>query len=226
MPYYVFLDGVQLPVAPSKISMKIKNQNKTINLINGGEYNLLKTPGLTEFSFEALLPQVRYPFATYPEGFKEAYYYLDKLEKLKIGKKPFWFKVVRALPSGKLLFNTNYLVSLEDYEVTEDAKEGFDVKVKINLKHFREFGTKYINIVNQSNTEAASPVAVVTEERPVENPPTPKTYVVKKGDCLWNIAKKYLGNGARYTEIYELNKDKIKNPNLIYPGQELILPDY
>ena len=39
-----------------------------------------------------------------------------------------------------------------------------------------------------------------------------------------NIAKKQLGNGADYTKIYNLNKDKIKNPNLIYPGQVLTLP--
>ena len=50
------------------------------------------------------------------------------------------------------------------------------------------------------------------------------TYTVKSGDCLWNIAKKYLGDGSRYTEIYNLNKDKIKNPNLIYPNQVLTLP--
>ena len=51
-----------------------------------------------------------------------------------------------------------------------------------------------------------------------------ETYVVVKGDCLWNIAKKFYGSGAQYTRIYNANKDKIKNPNLIYPGQVLIIP--
>lgn len=51
-----------------------------------------------------------------------------------------------------------------------------------------------------------------------------KSYTVKKGDCLWNIAKKYYGNGAQYTKIYNANKGKIKNPNLIYPGQVLTIP--
>ena len=50
------------------------------------------------------------------------------------------------------------------------------------------------------------------------------TYVVVKGDCLWNIAKKFYGSGAQYTRIYNANKDKIKNPNLIYPGQVLTIP--
>lgn len=50
------------------------------------------------------------------------------------------------------------------------------------------------------------------------------TYTVKKGDCLWNIAKKELGDGIRWKEIYELNKDQISDPGLIYAGQEFVLP--
>nr|WP_300838902.1 phage tail protein [uncultured Acetatifactor sp.] len=50
------------------------------------------------------------------------------------------------------------------------------------------------------------------------------TYVVVKGDCLWTIAKKFYGNGAQNTRIYNANRDKIKNPNLIYPGQALTIP--
>lgn len=44
------------------------------------------------------------------------------------------------------------------------------------------------------------------------------TYVIKTGDTLWNIAKKYLGNGARYTEIKKLNSLK---GDTIFPGQKL-----
>ena len=51
-----------------------------------------------------------------------------------------------------------------------------------------------------------------------------ETYTVVKGDSLWKIARKYLGKGARYTEIFELNKDKISNPNYIYPSQVLVMP--
>lgn len=49
------------------------------------------------------------------------------------------------------------------------------------------------------------------------------TYVVKKGDCLWNIAKVHLGAGEKYPEIVKANPS-IKNPNKIYPGQEIIIP--
>ncbi|MBN1179698.1 MAG: LysM peptidoglycan-binding domain-containing protein [Anaerolineae bacterium] len=51
-----------------------------------------------------------------------------------------------------------------------------------------------------------------------------RTYVVKSGDSLSKIARDVLGNANRWPEIFEANKDKIKDPNLIYPGQELTLP--
>ena len=53
---------------------------------------------------------------------------------------------------------------------------------------------------------------------------TDTTYVVQKGDCLWSIAEKELGDGFRWKEIYELNRESIADPSLIYPGQELRMP--
>ena len=51
-----------------------------------------------------------------------------------------------------------------------------------------------------------------------------KTYVVQPGDSLSKIAKELLGDAARWPEIFELNKDQIKDPNLIRVGQELRIP--
>ena len=52
-----------------------------------------------------------------------------------------------------------------------------------------------------------------------------KTYTVKAGDCLWNIAKQLYGKGSDYTKIYNANKGTIgSNPNLIYPGQVFTIP--
>ena len=53
-------------------------------------------------------------------------------------------------------------------------------------------------------------------------------YEVRKGDCLWRIAKKILGDGARYTDIVAWNEDLIQDPGLIYPGMKLqiILDSY
>jgi nucleoid-associated protein YgaU len=49
-------------------------------------------------------------------------------------------------------------------------------------------------------------------------------YEIQKGDTLWAIATKHLGNGAKYTEIFEANKEVIKDPDLIYPGQKIRIP--
>lgn len=51
-----------------------------------------------------------------------------------------------------------------------------------------------------------------------------RTYVVKAGDSLSKIAKEVYGDAARWPEIFEANKDKIKDPDAIRPGQELRIP--
>ncbi|AJE45643.1 peptidoglycan-binding protein LysM [Celeribacter indicus] len=52
----------------------------------------------------------------------------------------------------------------------------------------------------------------------------PRFHEVRKGDTLWAIAEKTLGNGARYTEIFEANKPMLSHPDKIYPGQVLRIP--
>lgn len=49
-------------------------------------------------------------------------------------------------------------------------------------------------------------------------------YVVQPGDSLSKIAKNYYGNAMKYPEIFEANKEVIKDPDLIYPGQKLRIP--
>jgi nucleoid-associated protein YgaU len=48
--------------------------------------------------------------------------------------------------------------------------------------------------------------------------------VVSRGDSLWRISRFTYGDGARYALVYRANRDRIRNPNLIYPGQTLVLP--
>jgi nucleoid-associated protein YgaU len=51
-----------------------------------------------------------------------------------------------------------------------------------------------------------------------------RTHTVKKGDSLWKIAKAELGDGGRWKEIFELNKDKLKTPEALRDGMQLRLP--
>ena len=52
----------------------------------------------------------------------------------------------------------------------------------------------------------------------------PDYYEVKKGDSLWNIAKRFYSTGGKWIRIFEANSDKIKNPSIIYPYQRLTIP--
>lgn len=63
------------------------------------------------------------------------------------------------------------------------------------------------------------------------NAPAPKPeeevaeyYTIESGDTLWGIAAKFLGNGAKYPEIFEANREVIEDPDKIFPGQKIRIP--
>lgn len=224
---------MQLPIAPSKLQLKINSSNKTANLINDGEINIIKTPGLTDVSFEILLPNVKYPFATYPDGFKSAEYYLLHLKALKKSLSPLVFSITRTRPNGDYLFGNSMQVTLEDYTIIEDAeKYGFDVGVSISLKEYRDYFTKVLSLNDKasssnsasggttSSDSSAGKVATVEQNR-ASNKSTASTHTVKSSETLWAICQKELGDGSKYAEIAKINN--ISNPNLIKVGQVIRL---
>ena len=73
----------------------------------------------------------------------------------------------------------------------------------------------FSNVQSGSSSTAPSPAASSTIG----------TYVVKQGDSLSKIAKERYGNANDWRKIYEANKDLIKDPDLIYPGQTLKIPN-
>lgn len=230
--YEFYLDDLLLPVAPESVDTKISNQNKTVTLINEGEINLLKSPGLTEISFTAFIPGVKYPWARYQRISASQIWhpikYLNKLEELKNSLEPFTFLIFREW-HGKTDkdFKTNIRVTLESYTIKEAAKNGEDIMVDIKLKQYKPFGTKTITI-KQETAEAAS------EREAPSNPP--KSYTVDYGDTLGGIAQKTMGDGTKWPKIYELNKAAIEdaavkaghesamNGNIIVPGTVIKIP--
>ncbi len=75
-------------------------------------------------------------------------------------------------------------------------------------------------------TLAATPPAAaapVTTGRQLKKPAN--VAAVKRGDTLWAMAHRFYGNGRRYGEIAGANKEQIKDPNLIFPKQQLAIPD-
>lgn len=254
--YCMYIQKVLFPITPGKMTIKTHNMNKTITLINESEVNLIKTPGLSEITIdELLLPAFQnYPFAQYgilrDENGKKlagnnkdqhADYYIDKLEAWKKKKKPVTFVLSRTSPDGThLLWDTNFDVTIEDYEIIEDAdKYGMDICVKLIMKEYRTWGAKKVikekNGKNKTNSSKNKTKATVKKTRKTKE--KAKSYVVKSGDCLINIAKKQLNDSSKWTKIYNLNKSVIEatakkhgrksssNGHWIYPGTKLKLPN-
>ena len=69
-----------------------------------------------------------------------------------------------------------------------------------------------------------SPADTETPAQPEQPAGDPQTYTVQSGDCLWDIAARELGSGLRWSEIYDLNRDILSDPDRIQIGQELVLP--
>ena len=216
MAYEVYIDDMLLPIPPQKIPIKYPGQNETATLINGEEINITRPPGLAEISIDVVIPQMDYPCASWDGSVEDAEEFISRLQDLKESGDTFEFIVIRDS------FDTNMDVTLEDYNVSDDVKEGLDLVVSLTMKEARHYGTKIMNfaiVPEQPIPAAASP----SPGRPAAQPQV-KTYTVKSGDCLWNIAKKQLGDGNRWKEIHNLNLDKISNPNLIHAGLVLVMP--
>ena len=166
MSYYVFLGVIPLPVTPAKINITTPSKNQTVTLINDGEINILKTPGLREISFDFLLPQAKYPFTNefaLAKDYTASVYIpllntlngvdlstgVSKIDSMLSGvndiltqKPPFQFIVTRMSPSGKILYYTNIKCQIEDLTYDEDAEaHGLDVMCSIKLKEYKDYGT-------------------------------------------------------------------------------------
>lgn len=228
--YYFFLGVVPLPITPGAIDISSPSGNTTVRLINHGEINIPRLPGLTEISFECLLPRQKYHFSNYSLGDYTASTLIPLLKMWKETKLPFQFIITRMTADNQVFDFTSNTVLLEDYTLREDAEEyGMDVMCSITLKEYKDYPTvstvlqKVIDTAKDAAVGAAvtGVVATVTKTRSTTSKTTPKTYTVVTGDTLWSICKKHLGDGQKYKEVAKLNN--ISNPDLIYPGQKLRL---
>lgn len=193
--YLFYLGGLLLPVTPSAFTLKEKNQNRCINLVNGEEIVLPQVSGLAEISFSALLPMVSYPFSVYEGDFKDGREFMEAFREMKGEAEPVWFRIIRT----KNYSSTDIYCIIEELSFKEDAAEGSDITCDIVLRQYRTYSTYVVN--------TASGTALSTESSSRE---VPQSVTVATGDTLWTIAKRYYGDGSRYYELYQKNRDIIE----------------
>jgi LysM repeat protein len=192
-----------MPVTPSSYPMAAGRKVEQVDMAQTGQIALPGLKSLFNETLEVLLPAQLYPFCT-SEAVADPSYYLELLTT--------WSQeghVCRYIVAGTSVNSPVLLGPIEhgEYDGTND------VTAKIPLYEYR-----YLEDVQVEQTQNSS--------RPVETasqPTTPDSYTVQSGDSLWAICKTMYGDGSLAYKLATANS--IKNPNLIYPGQVLTLPD-
>lgn len=197
-----------LPINPAEFEFLEAQNNQKITLLNIGEVNLIGHRGLVSGSLSSFFPSADSPFARYAD--REPMEYVRLLKKWKSSTQP-----IRVIISD---CDFNLAMSID--ELTESHREGDkDVYFTLKLSEYR-----FLNVAAVKSATTTKSTASGLNARP-NTKPAPKTHTVVSGENLYNIAKKYYGNGAQYTKIYSANKSVVgSDPGLIKPGQKLVIP--
>jgi len=211
--YLTAPDGsrIHLPVNPEKITAQTEGKMQTFEVIELGDIALPRGITPARISWESFFPG---------EARKDAIFVREWQDpKVIVGIISGW----RRNNTKVRLLVTETPINLDCYIAAFEHTWGGgygDCHYRIELLEARELKVLTDTEWNAKKGVQQVVVAGVSTVRPA--PPPPKTYTVKPGDTLWAIAKKTLGSGSRWKEIYNANVDVIgKDPNLIFPGQVL-----
>lgn len=208
---------IALSMLPEKVKHKGSTKFQTYDIINVGEVKLPRGTKLLSFSWSGTFPgQSRKKYS-----FVKSHFWRPPKELESIFER--WRKNGTVLILMVTETWINHEVMVSDFSGTPTGGCGdvdYDVTFTEN-KEIKIYTTSEMNIMPSAKTNENG----TTATRPEPAAAAATTYTVKKGDSLWVIAKKFLGDDARYTELYELNKGTIgSDPDKIYPGQTFTIP--
>ena len=218
MSYSVYLKisgkKYKLPVNPEEIKKTQKLNVEKYQVLHSGQVCVPKYAELWSYDFSCELPHQEMHYME-PGGRADPDRYIRAITKTQKNKKP-----IQLIYSNGETDDESVKVLVESCTITEKAGEEGDKYLSLSFLQYKAPGKKYMAVVTPAAT-----VAQPQTPQPV-NPAVEqgKTYTVQSGDTLWKIAKQFYGNGSQYSKIVGANSDKIKNPNLIYPGQVFSIP--
>lgn len=220
LTYNAEKNKIKFPVLPEKITIKNGGQNMSVNIVGLGEITIRRERKALVYSFSSFFPAQMFP-GIQVEKITSPQKLVEKISKWKEKKKPVHFIITGGL--------VNCYCTIEDFNYEEAGGDVGTYQYSITLKEYREVEARKIKVKkkkkkSKKSKKKSKKVSKKTPKR-ASTKAVPDTYTVKKGDCLWNIAKKFYGDGAKHTKIYNANKKTIgSNPNLIRPGQILKIP--
>lgn len=204
---------INIPVLPAKLNVSSPGKNERVTVLELGEVLLLRKKGLRILSWESFFPVSKAPYTV--GQIRDPVSVVQAIQKARDQKSP-----VRFLITGTDL-DCNLRMGIDSFEYEERSGELGDLYYTIKLYEWKDISPKRIVLPEKKE----EPAKTQEPERPGKPEQTSKTYTVKPGDCLWNIAKAIYGKGSGYTKIYNANKGVIgSNPNLIYAGQVFTIP--
>lgn len=168
------------------------------------------------------LEELAYQFYLNPElSYQKLGYKLNLLGMTKIdGKLAYKLDVTNPLGSVESHYYDTDSGLLVRTENMEESPMGAIVAVS-DLSNYKAVeGILYPHIIKQS----AGPQNITMEVTKLMVTATGGSYTIKVGDNLWKIARKQYNDGKMWSKIYKANKNKIKDPNLIFVGDVLEMP--
>lgn len=210
-------DKIRFPIVPSSIGVNRSNNIDTQAVIKLGEVPIFNGTSLKTIELTSFFPNQEYSFCDYT-GFMKPYEFSDKIQKWMYEGKP-----LRVIVTDS---PTNMQCLIQQFDTVEQDGTR-DLYFTLNLLEYRPIEVPNLSNSNTSNISNNTQNTSRPSETNNNTSNTQKTHKVVKGDCLYDIAKKYYGNGSLYTKIKEANKSKypsLANSNIIYVGMELIIP--
>ncbi|MDD3039758.1 phage baseplate protein [Bacteroides sp.] len=206
---------ITLPINPGVVKVERKGQNKEKEVLNLGEINILRTPGLRSLKISSYFPQAESILPTNLNVYsvlksvalwkKERYdpeYYVSFFTKLQEEKKPLKLVITDL--------DFSMMMAVERFTFTRKAGEHNDIYFELSLKEWVRYGATKVTVERDANgkitkvtktelTNTDAELGIVT---------IPSKHEVSEGEKIWEIARRLTGDGTNYKGILSSNMAK------------------